>query len=83
MTRMNTLTVCSVVLTIFVADGLIAQNHSFAAGHHVQVFAEFDEVYIPALALTKQEKADPSRAAFRRLSERWQKTRTVCSVRKP
>ena len=37
-----------------------------------QVFAKFDEVYIPALALTNQEKAKPSAAAFKKLNQRWQ-----------
>jgi hypothetical protein len=34
-------------------------------------FAEFDMVYIPALALTKQEKPGPSRQAMQRLNSRW------------
>jgi hypothetical protein len=41
----------------------------------VQTFAKFDEVYIPALALTKQEKAKPSKAAFAKLMDRWRKIR--------
>lgn len=48
-----------------------AQTEIASNAKHLQTFARFDEVYIPALALTKQEQAKPSRAAFRKLAERW------------
>jgi hypothetical protein len=35
-------------------------------------FSDFDKRYIPALALTKQEKLEPSRIAMARLTKRWE-----------
>jgi hypothetical protein len=40
-------------------------------------FAEFDRVYIPALALTKQEKPAAARAAMRKLKAGWKKLQPI------
>ena len=39
---------------------------------HCEIFAEFDRVYIPALALTNQGKLSASRQALQRLRRHWE-----------
>ena len=40
-------------------------------------FAEFDRVYIPALALTKQQQMVPARQSLNRLQEQWEQQRPM------
>jgi hypothetical protein len=50
---------------------VVPPKRTSAANTPDNAFAQFDRVYIPALALTKQEKAAPSQMAIGRLTQRW------------
>jgi hypothetical protein len=71
MKRIAVMTGFTLFLFLLSSPAACAQSETLSQTEHLQTFAKFDEVYIPALALTKQEQAKPSRAAYRRLAERW------------
>jgi hypothetical protein len=78
MKRFKILVACiSVVSIAFGLRQSPAQSDQSVEQDYRQSFARFDQAYIPALALTKQEKADPSRAALRRLARRWEQLRPI------
>lgn len=75
MRRTTRFSLCTWLLACLLGQAARTQAEAPAQVNPSRTFAQFDEVYIPALALTNQGKANPSRLAFRRFSELWTKIR--------